>query len=199
MSIKTVVHDVRFFWLILAIPAIPMTIALLGGADFHRLLHVTGEFSARFMIVAMLLSPLRLIFKKARWIGWLLQRRRAIGVAAFFYALAHTVLYILDMASLSAILEELGILGIWTGWVAFLIFIPLAITSNDLMVRALKSNWKLLQRFVYVAAVFTLLHWIFVHNHIGPALVHFVPLALLEAYRFYHWMAKDRLTASASI
>ena len=74
---------------------------------------------------------------------------------------------------------------IWTGWLAFLIFIPLAITSNDRSQRWLKSTWKKLQRWVYPAAVLTLLHWIFVHNDIGPALVHFVPLAALELFRVY--------------
>lgn len=193
MPIKNFFNDVRFFWLVLALPAIPMTIGLLNGAEFDRLLHVTGEFSARFMILAMLISPLRSMFKNAGWIRWLMKRRRALGVAAFFYALGHTVLYVLDMGSLQAILGELGLLGIWTGWVALIIFIPLAITSNNLMVRMLGSNWKLLQRFVYLAAVLTLLHWIFVHNNIGPAMVHFIPLALAEAYRVFQWRRHNRL------
>jgi len=80
-------------------------------------------------------------------------------------------------------------------WGALIIFIPLAITSNNTMVRVLKSNWKTLQRLVYVAAVLTLVHWVFVHNNTGPALVHFVPLALAEAYRIYHWFSTRRLKA----
>lgn len=186
-SIKSLLNDVRFFWLILALPAIPMVMALLGGTELERLLHPTGEFSARFMILAMLITPLQLAFKKAKWLRWLMRRRRAIGVAAFFYALAHTVLYVADMASLAAVVDEIGLPGIWTGWIAMIIFIPLAITSNNLMVRLLKTKWKSLQRLVYVAAVFTLIHWILIHNNIGPALVNFAPLALAQAYRLYHW------------
>ena len=97
--------------------------------------------------------------------------------------LAHTVLYLFDMGSVKAVLEEAGLAGIWTGWLAMLIFIPLAVTSTDGAVRRLGTRWKTLQRFVYVAAVATLLHWIFVHNNLGPALVHFLPLAALETYR----------------
>jgi len=184
-----------FFWLLLAIPAVAMSVAMGNGAELERLMHVTGEFSARLMILALLLSPFKLIFNNARWVNWLLRRRRAIGVAAFFYALVHTILYVVDMGTLQAILSELGLLGIWTGWVALIIFIPLAITSNNTMVRVLKSNWKTLQRLVYVAAVLTLVHWVFVHNNTGPALVHFVPLALAEAYRIYHWFSTRRIKA----
>lgn len=177
------------FWLLLALPAIPMTLALLGDAPAdgrtiaESLLHPTGEFAARFMIIAMIITPLRLMFPRARWPMWLMRRRRYLGVAAFFYALAHTILYIVDMGTIDAILAELPALGIWTGWVAFAIFIPLAVTSNDAAQRYLAATWKTVQRWVYPAAVLTLIHWIFVHNNLGPALVHFVPLALLETYR----------------
>ena len=53
--------------------------------------------------------------------------------------------------------------------------------------------WKTLQRWTYAAAVFTLLHWIFVHNNLGPALVHFVPLAGLETYRIWRNTTRRRL------
>ncbi|MEY3877743.1 MAG: hypothetical protein RLZZ191_1426, partial [Pseudomonadota bacterium] len=76
-------------------------------------------------------------------------------------------------------------LGIWTGWAAMLLFIPLALTSNDASMRALKAGWKRLQRLVYPAALLVLVHWIFIHNNLGPALVHFVPLALLVAARLF--------------
>lgn len=113
----------------------------------------------------------------------MVRRRRYFGVAAFAYAAFHTVLYLIDMGSLQAVLGEFLAFGIWTGWLAFFIFVPMAVTSNDASVRRLGRFWKPLQRFGYLAAVATLLHWMFVHNEFGPALVHFVPLALLETYR----------------
>ena len=58
------------------------------------------------------------------------------------------------------------------------------------------SWWQPLQRWVYAAAVLTLVHWMFVHNHFGPALVHFVPLALLQAYRIWK-LFSDKQRASA--
>ena len=71
------------------------------------------------------------VVPKPRWLGWLVWQRRALGVAAFFYAAFHTVLYLVDLGTLHRIAADFWKLGIWTGWAAFFIFIPLAITSND--------------------------------------------------------------------
>lgn len=167
-----------------------MILALANGAVSEDgrpatefLLHPTGEFAARFMIISMIISPFRLMFPKNGFWFWMVRRRRYFGVAAFTYAAFHTVLYLIDMGSLQAVLGEFLAFGIWTGWLAFFIFVPMAVTSNDASVRRLGRFWKPLQRFGYLAAVATLLHWMFVHNEFGPALVHFVPLALLETYR----------------
>ncbi|MDB4223260.1 ferric reductase-like transmembrane domain-containing protein [Granulosicoccus sp.] len=193
---KKFLNHPQFFWFILAIPSIPMMIGLTQGADPGRLLHPTGEFSARFMILAMMLTPALQLSKRlkmgTRFVYWLVQRRRALGVAAFGYALLHTVFYILDVELLKDMLAELWTLGIWTGWLAFVIFIPMAVTSNQASVAALGKKWKKIQRWVYAAAVLTLVHWIFVHNNLGPALVHFLPLALLEAYRIGEFLLQRK-------
>lgn len=123
---------------------------------------------------------------------WLLKRRRAFGVAAFAYALLHTILYVVDMGALQDIMAEFWALGIWTAWLAFIIFIPLALTSNQASVVALGAKWKSLQRLVYAAAVMTLLHWVFVHDNVGPALMNFLPLVLLELFRIVHWSIQRR-------
>jgi len=182
---KSVFNSPYLFWLLLALPSIPMTMSLVSGGEAEPLLHPTGEFAARFMIIAMIISPLRLMFPKNRFWLWMMRRRRYLGVAAFCYAFAHTVLYIIDMGTLANLLGEATLLGIWTGWLAMFIFIPLAVTSNDWSVKQLGRNWKRLQQGVYIAAIATLLHWIFVHNNVGPALVHFVPLTALELYRIW--------------
>ncbi len=175
-----------FLWVILCLPAIPMTIGATSGAPdaFHHLLHPTGEFAARFMIIAMLATPLMMALPGWRGPRWMVRNRRYFGVAAFAYALAHTVFYLIDIG-LAGALDEATKLAIWTGWLAFLIFIPLAITSNDKSVRTMGPAWKRLQRWVYGAAVLTLLHWAALHDWggVAPALVHFGPLAGLSAWR----------------
>ena len=165
-----------------------------GQPVTEMLLHPTGEFSARFLIIAMIITPLLMLFPNSRFWRWMMVRRRYFGVAAFAYAALHTLLYVIDLGSLAAILGEALELGIWTGWLAMFIFIPLALTSNDVSVRRLGKSWKNLQRLVYLSALATLLHWIFVHNNLGPALVHFVPLAGLEAYRL--WKSRSMALAA---
>ena len=179
-------------WTLLALPSLLMLWAVLQGttdsegrAAVEYLLHPTGEFAARFMIVAMIATPLRMWFPGGSFPSWLMRRRRHFGVAAFLYAALHASFYIAHKGSIQPMLEDFWKVGIWTGWLAMLIFIPLGLTSNDASVRALGPRWKALQRGVYLAAAITLVHWIFVNNSLGAAMIHFGPLALLVTYRIW--------------
>jgi len=184
--LRIILNKKLTFWALLCLPAILMMRPyVFGDVIAMDMLHPTGEWSARFMIAAMVLSPLLSLIGPRPWLSWLIQRRRALGVAAFGYAILHLIFYIIDMGNLDDMLAEFWALGIWTGWAAMLFFVPLAVTSNDASMRALKAGWKRLQRFVYPAAVLVLVHWIFIHNNLGPALVHFIPLVLLVAARFF--------------
>lgn len=170
------------FWLLLSLPAIPMLANLAGGA-FKPLLHPTGEFAARFLIISMMLTPLLMLFPKARAIRWLMKRRRHIGVAAFAYAALHVIAFVLHEGTLDKVLGELVEFKNLLGLAAFLIFVPLAVTSNELSLRALGPTWKSVQRLAYVAAIAVLAHWLLSSKEVGGAIIHFAPLALLELYR----------------
>ncbi|MCT4553124.1 MAG: ferric reductase-like transmembrane domain-containing protein [Pelagimonas sp.] len=191
-----------WLWIILALPAFGMMSEALTSTDpkvFKFLLHPTGEFGARMLIISMLATPLALLLKGWRGPRWLKKNRRYFGVAAFGYALLHLLFYVIERASLDKILGEVTDLDIWTGWLAFVIFLPLAATSFDAAVRALGPRWKSVQRWVYAAAVLTLLHWASHDNFegVGPALVHFGPLIALEAYRIWYWYLRPRNRAQA--
>lgn len=191
-----------WLWVLLALPAAGFVAAVTGSDDpeiFEQFLHPTGEFSARFMIIAMLASPLVLIFKGWRGPLWLKKNRRYFGVAAFGYAALHTLYYLIDAQTMVQVIKDFPKLYIWTGWVAFAIFIPLAVTSMDYFVRLMGPRWKQLQRWTYPAAVLTLIHWAALHDWggIGPALVHFGPLGLLEAYRGWYWMRRRTTRSKA--
>lgn len=172
-------------WAVLTVPA---------GAALYRfatepgiwpgdLLHTTGEWSARFIIIALMLTPLAQLFPASAAINWLIRHRRAFGVAGFAYAVLHLVFYVLDMETVAAMLAEIGAPAIWTGWLALVCLLPPAIASNKAAMRALRRNWKRVQRLVYPAAVLTLAHWVLVHDGKVSALVHFAPLVLLQALR----------------
>lgn len=177
-------------WSLFAPPGAAMTVAILTSADptmLHQMLQPSGELAARFLIVAMMASPLALVLRGSRWPRRLLRNRRYLGVAAFGYALLRTVLYLIDTAALDPVLSDLPKFSIWTGWAAFPIFVPLAVTSNDWLVRTMGHWGRWLQRWTYAAGVLTLVHWAALHEWGGlaPALIHFGPLAALEAYRIW--------------
>lgn len=184
--LRIILNKKPLFWVFLSVPAIVMLRGYYSGELIAMdMLPPTGDWSARLMIIAMSLSPLVSILGPKPWLNWLVKRRRALGVASFIYAVMHLVFYLIDMGNLDDIIAEFWALGIWTGWAAMLLFVPLAVTSNDASVRALKSGWKRLQRLVYPAALLVLVHWIFIHNDLGPALLHFIPLAALVAARYF--------------
>lgn len=201
-SVKRFLNHPYAFWAILSLPAIPMAAGLASGNPeaVKGLLHPTGEFAARFMIIAMMITPLAMLLRGWRGPRWLMKRRRYIGVATFGYAALHTLLYLVDLGAVAFSGAEISKLYTWTGWLAFVIFVPLAATSTDGWVRTLGPRWKTLQRFVYAAAVLTLVHWAALHDWggIGPALVHFAPLGLLEAYRISSNIQRRQVFAKAA-
>ena len=83
------------FWALLALPGIFMTYRYAQGTTFYgEYLHATGELGGRLLMLAMAVTPLRLMFPNARWVQWLASRRRYIGVAAFGYSLLHAIAYL---------------------------------------------------------------------------------------------------------
>jgi len=173
-----------FLWIFLMLPGLLFTIGLTNGKmSYNSLMHSTGEFSARFLIFTLIASPLALMFPKGKFPKWLLRNRRYFGVAAFAYGLYHTIAYLIEIPS-DQVLAEFLQFGMLTGWIGFIIWIPLAITSTDGMVRRLKNNWQQLHNLTYLAALMVVFHWSFLHLNWKPALVHFVPVLLLQIYRF---------------
>ena len=171
-------------WLVLAIPAALMIQRFASGEALAMdMYHPSGEMSVRLMILALLPGPLTDALGPNRFLrGWLAIRRN-LGVAAFLYALLHLGFYVLDMQLLSAMVGELPIPGIWTGWLAFaLLLVPAAISFNAAM-RRLGRRWKQIQRLVYPAFVLALVHWLLLDWAWGPALVHLAPLLVAWTLR----------------
>lgn len=186
-----------WLWALLTAPALYWIWSAMTSDNariFHILVHPTGEWAARVLILTLMITPLTLLFKGRQWPRWLMRQRRYLGVAAFGYAALHTVFYVIDKSTLDRILSELPRFYIWTGWLAFAIFIPLAVTSMDYFQRLMGPAWKTLQRTTYAAAVLTLLHWAALHNwgHPTVAILHFAPLVALEVYRIWYWTLRPR-------
>ncbi len=183
-SKKPIWRSKYILWFFLMLPGLLFTIGFADGKmTYNSLMHSTGEFSARFLIFTLIASPLVLMFQGKKFPKWLLRNRRYFGVAAFAYGLHHTITYLMEVPT-DQVWKEFFQFGMLTGWIAMIIWIPLAITSTDGMVRKLKSNWQQLHNFTYLAALMVVLHWSFLHYNWKPALVHFVPVLLLQVYRF---------------
>lgn len=184
-------------WLLLALPAV----LLIPGGDTMDLTALSGEIAAKCLLLALTVTPL--VEALRPWpslraaAARLLRYRRAIGVAAFCYALIHLAYYAVDMGRLDDMLAELGAPGIWTGWVALALMLPLAATSNDAAVRRLKHGWKRLQRLAYPVALLTFAHWVLVHDGQQEALLYCAPLAFLQIIRIISRHGATRRPAGA--
>lgn len=192
--------DKGMLWAVLAVPAALALyrFATEPGIWPADLLHPTGEWSARFIIIALMLTPLAQLLPASHVIKWLVRNRRAFGLAGFAYALLHLVFYVLDMETVAAMLAEIGAPAIWTGWLALLCLVPPALASSDTAMRLLRRNWKRVQRLVYPAAVLTLVHWVLIHDGKVAAMAHFAPLILLQALRLarhFHRPPTERIIA----
>jgi sulfoxide reductase heme-binding subunit YedZ len=184
LSIKQLFSSRYLLWMLLALPFLWLVAAFLQGKIFYgEMLHASGEFSARLLIIVMAVSALRLFFPTARWSAWLLVNRRYFGVASFFYALLHAVVYLEKKQNITAVAQEALQFEMWTGWVALFIFFLLALTSNNTALRVMRSAWKKLHRLVYLAALLTFVHWIFSAFDFIPGVIHLLLLLAIESVR----------------
>ena len=171
-------------WTILAIPGVVLLVLYATGTyTYGEVVGESGEWAARLLIATLAITPLRLIFRKHRWVNWLVRRRRDFGVATFGYALGHTIVYLIRKADPGLIIEEATDPWLLAGWVALVILVALALTSTDGAVRALGRWWKRLHRFVYAAAVLLFVHWVLSAFDPTAAYIHLAILAALETAR----------------
>jgi methionine sulfoxide reductase heme-binding subunit len=155
-----------------------------AGLFYGEVVHATGLLSARLLIVTLAITPVARLLPRARWLRWLRQRRRYLGVAAFGYAAFHAFVYLARQQEVSVILADARTAAMWTGWVALLVMLALAATSNDASVRRLGARWKRLHRIVYVAALLSFAHWVLSAFDPIPGYAHFGVIAVIELLRF---------------
>lgn len=129
----------------------------LGVDPVKAMEHQMGEWSLWLIIAGLCVTPLR------RFAGInLLKFRRAIGLLAFFYILGHLLVWlILDVQIMSQIIADIIKRPYVTvGMGAFVLLIPLAITSNNWSIRKLGPRWRKLHKLVYLAAILGGIHYI---------------------------------------
>jgi len=176
-------------YLILLIPGLLTIVAgltdNLGPEPINELEEELGEFALKLLILGLAVSPL-LHFTRIN----LVRFRRAIGVMAFAYVMAHfLVWFLLDLQSLSHIWTEIAKRPYVTvGMAGFIAMIPLALTSNDLSVRRLGRFWRVLHRLTYLVAILAGLHFIMLSKGFDvESLAHTVVILAFLALRIGKW------------
>tara|TARA_Y100001970_G_scaffold113805_1_gene141900 strand:- start:70 stop:651 length:582 start_codon:yes stop_codon:yes gene_type:complete len=156
------------------------------GPDPAQALSIeTGEWSLRFLLLTLAITPLRQIFRMAE----IARLRRMIGLFAFFYASIHFLswmAFILGFRWLAIAEELVERPYITVGFLAYVILFLLGVTSTNSMVRRLGKNWKRLHRFVYAASILAIVHLLWIlRTDVTEAVIYGVLLAILLGYRIF--------------
>ena len=163
----------------------------LGPEPVDRIINHFGEWTLIFILLTLSMTPLKKITKSVEWIKF----RRMLGLFTFFYASIHMLSYVgldyrFDFEPL--INDVLKKKFIFIGFSAWLLLIPLAVTSSERMVRLLKQNWKKIHRLIYIIGIFGVLHYIWLSKTIFfKPLIFLIILIILLLFRI-------KITRSAS-
>ena len=154
------------------------------GPDPAQTLSIeTGEWTLRFLLLTLAITPFTQVFKMIE----IARLRRMIGLFTFFYGSIHFVSWIAFILGFRwlAIVEELVERPyITVGFLAYVILFLLGITSTNYMVRKLGRNWKRLHKFIYAASVLAIIHLLWIlRTDITEAVIYGTVLAILLGYR----------------
>jgi len=152
----------------------------LGANPVERLTHETGEWTLRFLLITLSMTPLR------QWTGQasLIRFRRLLGLYTFFYLSCHFMIWVIADHSLdvTAMVEDIIKRPYITlGFSALLLMLPLAITSNQAMIRRLGKKWKSLHQLVYLILLLGVLHfmWLVKADYLEPTIYAIIAVVLL--------------------
>ena len=156
------------------------------GPDPAQALSIeTGEWTLRFLLLTLAITPFRQIFRMVE----IARLRRMIGLFAFFYASIHFLSWMAFILAFRwlAIAEELVERPyITVGFLAYVILFLLGVTSTNSMVRRLGKNWKRLHKFVYAASILAIVHLLWIlRTDVTEAVIYGVLLVILLGYRIF--------------
>ena len=155
----------------------------LGPEPVKEITHFTGEWTLIFICLTLSMSPLKRFTNFTFWI----KIRRMLGLFVFFYATLHMLTYVIVdyRFDWNQILDDVVKKKyIFVGFAAWVLLIPLVLTSSQKMIKTLKQNWKKLHRLIYIIAVFGSLHFIWLSKTIYfKPLIYFLIITFLLILR----------------
>ena len=156
----------------------------LGPEPIKDITHHTGKWTLYFIVITLAMTPLKKMTKLNIWINY----RRMFGLFIFFYASIHLMTYVgldyrFDLASIGD--DIIKKKYIFIGFSAWLLLIPLAITSNKRMMKILKNKWKKLHRLIYLISLCGAIHYLWlVKRDLTEPLIFLTVILILLAFRF---------------
>jgi len=191
------VKPIRFFKPVIFLACLAPLAALawkaysgnLGANPIEVITHATGDWTIRFLLITLSVTPLRKLTRQP----WLIRFRRMFGLFAFFYGVLHFLTYIwLDkFFNFHEMLADIAKRRFITvGFTGFLLLIPLALTSTAGWIRRLGGKrWQMLHRLIYFSAIAGVIHYLWlVKADIRKPLQYAAILALLLGYRIFVWL-----------
>jgi methionine sulfoxide reductase heme-binding subunit len=172
----------------------------LGANPIDAVTDETGTWTLRFLTLTLLITPLR------KWTGWnpLIRFRRMLGLFAFFYGTLHFLTYlVLDQffAFDEIVADIVKRPFITVGFTAFVLMIPLALTSTAASIRRLGGRrWNLLHKLIYLSAIGGVVHylWLVKSDISRPARYGAVVGILLAARLWFAYNARHGISSRVS-
>jgi sulfoxide reductase heme-binding subunit YedZ len=210
------VSQIRFVWkpIVFLLCLVPFTLVLtdlfeitgtLGANPVEAMLDRFGNWSIRFLLIALAVTPLRKLTGR----NWLTRFRRMLGLFAFFYVLMHFLVWLMLDRGLyftpfteviPLVIEDIiERTFITIGFAALLMLLAMAVTSTNGMRRRLGRNWQRLHNAVYVVGVLGIWHyWWQVKKGPDDAIYYAAILAVLLGLRIYWYFQKRQKQAKKS-
>jgi sulfoxide reductase heme-binding subunit YedZ len=160
----------------------------LGANPLEVITHSTGDWTIRFLLITLAITPLR----KLTNLGWLIRFRRMLGLFAFFYGTLHLMTYLWfdKQFVVSDMLADIAKRKFITvGVLGFLLMVPLAATSMAWTIRKMGGKrWQALHRLIYASAIAGVIHYVWlVKADLTKPLQYGVILGVLLLYRIVMW------------
>jgi sulfoxide reductase heme-binding subunit YedZ len=163
----------------------------LGANPVEFLQHSTGDWTLRFLVFTLSITPLRKLPK----LPDLIRFRRMLGLFAFFYACLHFLTYLgadqsFDLSAISKDVVKRPFITV--GFTAFVLLIPLAITSTAGWIRRLGGRrWQMLHRAIYISAICGVIHYYWlVKSAVLRPLTYAAIVAVLLLWRLGDWLIR---------
>jgi len=191
-------------FLVSSIPFVLLSWGLLRGElginPVETLQHTTGDWTLRFLIFTLAITPLRKTFKLPE----LIRYRRMLGLFAFFYVVLHFLTYLGPDQSfnLSGMWDDVAKRKFVTvGFAAFVLLIPLAATSTAGMIRRLGGKrWQALHRLIYICAILGVIHYYWlVKSDVRKPLFYGALVGILLLWRVWDSYFRGKGTAPAQV